>query len=87
MNLRALLVVGLLSGGMAKAEVTLPTILSGVTWWCSPGFQPVHVWGWATAGEDVSVTFRGETRTTKAGNLGRWSVYPEAGNSGVVRLS
>ena len=36
---------------------------------------PVHVWGMAAPGEEVAVTFRGETRSTKAGELGRWSVY------------
>jgi sialate O-acetylesterase len=43
---------------------------------------PVHVWGMATAGEDVAVTFRGQTRSTKAGQLGRWSVYLSPGAAG-----
>lgn len=43
---------------------------------------PVHVWGMAPAGEDVHVTFRGETRTAKAGELGRWSVYLQPGSAG-----
>jgi sialate O-acetylesterase len=43
---------------------------------------PVHVWGMATPGEDVRVIFRGETRTTKAGQLGRWSVYLQPGSAG-----
>jgi len=36
---------------------------------------PVHIWGMAEPGETVSVAFRGETRSTAADTLGRWSVY------------
>ena len=80
MNLRILLVVGLLSGAMAKAEVTLPKILGSHM--VVQRNLPVHVWGWASPGEDVSVAFRGETRTTKAEKLGRWSVYLKPGAAG-----
>jgi len=37
--------------------------------------RPVHVWGMADPGESVSVSFRGESKTTSADRLGRWSVY------------
>ncbi len=43
---------------------------------------PIHVWGTATAGEAVSVTFRGETRKTATDVLGRWSLYLEPANAG-----
>jgi len=79
-NLRVVLVVGLLSGAMAKAEVTLPKILSSHM--VVQRELPVHVWGLASSGEEVSVTFRGETRTTKAGKLGRWSLYLKPGAAG-----
>jgi len=79
-NLRVVLVVGLLSGAMAKADVTLPKILSSHM--VVQRDLPVHVWGWASAGEEVSVTFRGETRTTKAEKLGRWSLYLKPGAAG-----
>jgi sialate O-acetylesterase len=36
----------------------------------------------ATAGENVAVSFRGQTRATKAGSLGRWSVYLSPGAAG-----
>lgn len=32
------------------------------------------VWGWAEAGEKVSVTFAGETKSTVADSAGKWSV-------------
>jgi len=43
---------------------------------------PVHVWGIATPGESVSVSFRGETRTTRTNPLGRWSLYLKPGAAG-----
>jgi len=43
---------------------------------------PVHVWGMAAPGERVTVSFRGETRSTKGGELGRWSVYMKPGMAG-----
>jgi sialate O-acetylesterase len=36
--------------------------------------QVVPVWGWAEPGEEVSVTFGGQTKTTKAGADGKWRV-------------
>jgi sialate O-acetylesterase len=43
---------------------------------------PVHIWGTAVPGEGVSVTFRGETRSTQTNQLGRWSVYLKPGAAG-----
>lgn len=36
--------------------------------------QPVPVWGWADAGEKVTVGFAGQIRTAQAGEDGRWVV-------------
>lgn len=36
--------------------------------------KPVAVWGWATPGEEVTVTFGGEKQSTKAGEDRRWKV-------------
>jgi sialate O-acetylesterase len=80
MNLRSLLLLALIPGGMASAEVTLPKILANHM--VVQRDLPVHVWGMATPGEDVSVSFRGETRTAKASQLGRWSVYLKPGAAG-----
>jgi sialate O-acetylesterase len=44
--------------------------------------MPVHIWGMAAPGEAVQVSFRGETRSTTAGQLGRWSVYLSPGAAG-----
>ncbi|MGD0732822.1 MAG: sialate O-acetylesterase [Terracidiphilus sp.] len=64
----------------ASAQVTLPRILSSHM--VVQRDLPVHVWGLAERGEQVTVTFRGETRTITAGNLGRWSVYLKPGTAG-----
>ncbi len=44
--------------------------------------MPIHLWGWATPGESISASFRGETRQTNADDLGRWSVYLAPGAAG-----
>ena len=36
--------------------------------------MPVPIWGWADAGEEVTVSFAGETKTTKSGKNGKWMV-------------
>ncbi len=36
--------------------------------------RPIAIWGWADAGEKITVRFRAQTRTTAADNSGRWKV-------------
>ena len=56
----------------AAADVTLPPVLgNGMV---LQRDLPVPVWGWADAGEKVSVTFAGQTKTAKAGDDGKWMV-------------
>ena len=43
---------------------------------------PVHVWGWAAAGEAVTASFRGESRTAAADELGVWGLYLPPGAAG-----
>lgn len=43
---------------------------------------PVHVWGRATPGEQVTVTFRNETKTVTTGPLGHWDAYLKPGAAG-----
>ena len=80
MNLRFLLPLLLLPGTTASAQVILPKILTSHM--VVERDLPVHIWGMAAAGEEVSVTFRGATRSTKAGQLGRWSLYMPPGSVG-----
>lgn len=44
--------------------------------------RPVHVWGMASAGEEVAVSFRGETRSAVADELGRWTLWLSPGAAG-----
>jgi hypothetical protein len=37
-----------------------------------------EVWGWASAGQEVTVAFAGQTKTAKAGADGRWVVHLES---------
>ena len=80
LNLRFLLPVLLLPGATVSAQVILPKILTSHM--VVQRDLPVHIWGMATAGEEVSVTFRGATHSTKAGQLGRWSLYLPPGAAG-----
>ena len=57
----------------ALGQVSLPRVLSSHM--VIQRDLPVHIWGTASAGEGVQVSFRGETRGATAGPLGRWSVY------------
>lgn len=62
-----------LFGNSARAEVTLPHILS------SHGVlqrdRPIHIWGWASPGESVVVSLHGVKGATRASDIGEWSVY------------
>jgi sialate O-acetylesterase len=74
------LVAGLSSARLAVADVNLPAILASHM--VVQRDLPVHVWGWAAAGEAVSVSFRGESRAATTDELGRWSVYLSPGAAG-----
>lgn len=57
---------------VAEANVRLPAVISN-----NMVLQkdiPLPIWGWADAGEDVSVTFGGSTVAAKADGAGKWKV-------------
>lgn len=64
----------------AHADVTLPLLLADHM--VVQRGLPVHVWGMAAAQEAVTVTFRGDTRSTTADEFGRWSLYLPVGEAG-----
>lgn len=80
MKFRSFLLMALLPVAAAQAEVVLPKILTSHM--VVQRDLPVHIWGTATAGEEVAVSFRGETRSAKTNELGRWSVYLSPGAAG-----
>ncbi len=57
----------------ARADVSLPALIADHA--VLQRGIPIHVWGNANPGEDVSVAFLTESRTVRADDLGRWSVY------------
>ena len=70
----------ILSSAMLRADVKLPALLADHM--VIQRGLPVHVWGMAASQESVSVTFRGETQSTTADQLGRWSLYLSPGEAG-----
>jgi sialate O-acetylesterase len=70
-----------------SADVTLPKVLgSGMV---LQRDLPVPVWGWADPGENVAVSFAGQTKISKAGDDGKWMVMldPLKANSKAGRLT
>jgi sialate O-acetylesterase len=65
---------------LVQAEVTLPALLADHM--VVQRGLPLHVWGMAAPQEAVSVTFRGETKSGAADDLGRWSLYLSPGEAG-----
>jgi sialate O-acetylesterase len=63
-----------------NAQLVLPRVLSDHM--VVQRDMPVHVWGLAAPSETVTVSFRGETKTMKAGQYGRWSLYLSPGVAG-----
>ncbi len=63
--------VGFLSVGSVQADVQLPALFTDHTV-LQRGME-VPVWGWADNGEEVTVQFAGQTKTTKAKD-GKWMV-------------
>jgi len=70
----------LLSSSLLNAEVSLPRVLASHM--VVQRDLPVHLWGWANVGENVTVSFRGESRDTQASALGQWSIYLPPGEAG-----
>ena len=69
-----------ISASSLRADVRLPKVFGDHM--VLQQKSQVAVWGWADAGEDVSVTLGGATATAKAGADGKWRVQlatPEAG--------
>jgi sialate O-acetylesterase len=79
-KIRYILVVLMFVSSFATAQVTLPPFFN-----CNMVLQqgiPIPVWGWASPGEKVSVTFNKKTVTTKTGKDGKWKLTLPAMNYG-----
>lgn len=83
MNVRSIFLFALCAPFLAPSllcQIVLPKILSSHM--VVQRDLPVHVWGLASAGEEISVSFRGESRSTTAGDNGRWSLCLAPGAAG-----
>ncbi|MEI6232081.1 MAG: sialate O-acetylesterase [Planctomycetota bacterium] len=70
---RAVLVLAfVLAAPLLRADVKVPAII-GDNMALQAGIA-VPIWGWADPGEDVTVTFNGQSKTAKAGDDKKWSV-------------
>jgi sialate O-acetylesterase len=82
----ALVLLLFLAPGEARSEVTLPHVLSSHM--VLQRGKPIHLWGWADAGEQVKATLRDTSASTKADRLGRWSLYlPEEKAGGPYQVT
>ncbi len=64
---------GLLLGAAASvADVKLPAIIGSNM--VLQRDMPLPIWGWAEAGEEISVSIAGQTQKTTAGADGKWNV-------------
>ena len=71
LSFTALLAVVLLTS-QALADVSLPSVINHNM--VLQRDMPLPIWGWAEAGEDVTVSLGDNTATTKADAQGNWSV-------------
>ena len=88
MRLRMFLVLLLSSCSPLLAEVRLPNLLSDHA--VLQRQRPVRIWGWAQPGENVSVSFHGQTIATAADDYGQWEAWlkpEEAGGPYVLTVT
>jgi sialate O-acetylesterase len=74
------LLIALAFAVCADAEVSLPTLLADHM--VIQRGLPVHIWGIGAPQEAVTVTFRGETKSRTADDVGRWCIYLSPGEAG-----
>src|SRR5271154_361032 len=65
--------LSLLSASLSVAEVKVPQVFSDHA--VLQRDAPIHVWGWASPGEQVTVSLLKQKPSTSADDLGKWSVY------------
>jgi sialate O-acetylesterase len=69
----ALMFCAVLIGGNAQADVTVPTMFSDHA--VLQRNMLVPVWGTASPGEQVTVDFSGQSKSTEASGSGDWMIY------------
>ena len=64
----------------AFAELRLPMMISDHS--VLQRQAPIHIWGWASAGEHVSVTLHAQSRSADANTYGEWSMWLQPEQAG-----
>ena len=69
-----------LMAAAARAELRLPNVFSdhGVL----QRERPIHVWGWAAPGAELTARFHEQTVSTEADRLGKWSLWLQPEHAG-----
>ena len=75
-----LIVLAVTLATRSEANVKLPAVFSEHM--VLQADVPVPVWGWAEAGEEVTVAIAGQTKTVTAGKDGKWMVKLDALKAG-----
>ncbi len=76
----ALLFTAILFTIVSFANITLPKIFGDNM--VLQRNKPISIWGWAAAGENVTVQFNAQIKSTKADNNGKWQVMLLPENAG-----
>jgi len=63
----------LLGASLGVAEVKVPQVFSDHA--VLQRDTPIHIWGWADPGEQVTVSLLNQKQSASADDLGKWSVY------------
>src|SRR5215210_8237785 len=67
-----LLIVFIFCSSVSIANITLPRIFGNNM--VLQRNKPITIWGWADAGEKVTVQFNKQIKKTKAGKDGSWKI-------------
>ncbi len=76
----ALVLSSACSFSRASAEIRMPTMISDHA--VLQRQVPIHIWGWGSAGEHVTVTLHAQSRSADANTYGEWSVWLQPEQAG-----
>lgn len=71
--MQRILLLSILFSGLLSADVRLPALIGDHM--LIQQEMPIHLWGWAESGEEVSASIAEQSGSTEAGEDGKWSLY------------
>lgn len=78
--LRSLICALLFLSGAASAEIRLPRMISDHS--VLQRQVPIHIWGWSSPNEHLTVTIHEQSRSTTANDYGEWSAWLQPEQAG-----